>query len=381
MRCRATCTRPQLRALFVVLFAAVALLAHNAAHACSMFTWADADTVLFANNEDYIKPGVVWFSPARDGKLARINFGFEDDFAQGAMNERGLCFDCAALPKVPYAPDPALPRAKNVVDDVMDTCATVDEAIARIQQYQCDYLATGQFMFADATGAAAVVTWDHRGALSIVRRTAPYLLITNDRLEYSGLRDERFVLGARYLDAGGPPTPERCAEVLRAMHQRGPGAYTSYAYVMNPRTLGVTVYNMADFDNAVHLDLREELARGTRSTKLRKLFPNSATPAELERAPRREHDTKISLSAEQLARFAGRYKVDDIGLIITIAPAPDGELLFTPEESKSATLFPESEHGFRFRGTFGTLTFDPGSGPAPGFTLHRPADSHATRID
>ncbi len=65
---------------------AVALLGCSAVEslACSVFCVVRAGKVLFCNNEDYIKPGFIWFVPAAEGRFGRVNLGFEDQFAKGA---------------------------------------------------------------------------------------------------------------------------------------------------------------------------------------------------------------------------------------------------------------------------------------------------------
>ena len=106
---------------FLLLFLMICL---NCAHPCAMFTLARNGLVLFANNEDYIKPGYVWFTPGEEGKYGRINFGFNDHFAQGSMNEAGLCFDAATVPEIPFEPDPSKKKVKNLPEKIMDECAT-----------------------------------------------------------------------------------------------------------------------------------------------------------------------------------------------------------------------------------------------------------------
>ncbi len=346
------------------------------AHACAMFTVVSADgQVLFANNEDYIKPGYVWFVPGEKGKLGRVNVGFEDKFVQGSMNERGLCFDAAALPEVPWSPDPKKKDSKNLLELIMDRCGTVEEALAIFDEYNCKHLATGQFMFADATGASAVVTWDPRGHISIVQRTQPYLLNTNDRLAWSGLRDERFVLAERMLRKDAPPSVERCAEVLAAIRQCGKDAYTSYSNVFEPKTLQLHIYQLGDFENRVTFNLRDELDKGAHRTPVKDLFTSGPKLEEVLAMPRREYPTEVTLAPELLAKYAGTYTGTEPAFTVRITVDATRGLLFQPEGQRVVGLRPESDTGFRFRETFGTLTFKlRADGSVEGLTMHRPGD-------
>jgi hypothetical protein len=348
---------------------------------CAMFTIADETTVLFANNEDYVKPGMVWVEPARPGKYARICLGFDTDFAQGAMNEAGLCFDAAAVPEVPWAPDPAKKNTDNLLVLIMDTCASVKEALALFEQYNCRHLATGQFMLADASGDAAVVTWDPRGHCSVVRKSGPYLLITNDRLEWSGLRDQRFMIADRMLAQTSRPTPSLCRDVLDRIHQTGKHAFTTYANVFDLKNRRVYLYAFGNYKEVVTLDLKEELGRRPVKAGIASLFPDPPKIEAVRKAPARVFETEIVLPEEVLRRFTGVYRFDENGLEATVRFEPDQGLLISVDGQRELAIYPESNTAFRFRETFGTLTFQFGSARQPtGFVMHRPGDAQARRI-
>lgn len=352
------------------------------AYACAMFTVVEPDgEVYFANNEDYIKPGYVWFEPGKHEKLGRVNFGFDDRFVQGSMNERGLCFDAAALPEVPWSKDPNKKDIKNLIELIMERCGTVDEALAKFDEYNCQHLASGQFMFADATGASAVVTWDPRGRISIVKRKEPFLLITNDRLEWSGLRDERFVLADRMLRGGTASGVEGCAKVLSAIRQCGKDAYTSYSNVFDPKALQIHVYALGNYDEMRTFDLRAELEKGAHRFALKDLFSKGATLDEVLAMPRREYPTEITLAPQLLAKYAGTYACTEPAFKVDVTVDGVRGLLFHPEGQGTVGLKPESETGFRFRETFGTVTFKLGTdGVVEGMTVHRPGDVFLQRI-
>ncbi len=89
---------------FATSFLAAALLfigQPSLASACTVFCVVRDGKVLFCNNEDFTKPGFIWLVAAEKGRFGRVNLGFDDGFAQGSMNEKGLAFDATALQKVP----------------------------------------------------------------------------------------------------------------------------------------------------------------------------------------------------------------------------------------------------------------------------------------
>jgi len=361
------------RLLLVLLLVIVAVVPGSQSHACSMFTLVRDGMVLMGNNEDFVEPGYVWFTPATEDKLGRVNFGFKDRFAQGGMNEKGLCFDAAVTAEVPWAPDPAKKDTKNLLEIIMDTCATVDEAATLFEQYNCRHLAGGHFMLADATGASIVVTWLPESGLNIVRREGDHQLITNTRLAASGFRCERFVLAERVL-RGEPGAPVDVAKkALDTIHQRGPQAFTSYSNIYDLKARKVHVFNLANYDEMITLDLAEELAKGEQRHALKDLFQHSPKLKSITSAEPRIYDTRIDLPDDALSPFLGRYSVLDGKTIITIERGEDG-LLLNPGTGKSAHLLPESDSTFRIA-EGGQITFTrSAAGEVDGFVMYRNGD-------
>ncbi len=364
----------------ITIFVSVLHPSVNAA-ACAMFTIANDDIVLMGNNEDYIKVGHIWFVPGSKKRYGRVNVGFDDGFAQGSMNDAGLCFDAAALPPVPYTPDDAKKTPNNLINKIMDECATVDEAIAYFERFNCTHLANAQFMFADKSGASAVITWAPENRLSIVKRTAPYQLITNNRLEFSGYRCERFVLADRMLSKAAAPSVDLARDVLKQIHQRGEGAFTSYSTVYDLKAGKIHLYNLANFDEVVTLDLRTELEKGKQSHAMVDLFEESPALASIRDDARVVYETRIDLTESQLQRLAGEYRVktDDQQFSFTIA-VRDAGLAFVLDGQEDALMYPESETLFRFvKG--GQASFELASdGSVSAMILHRNGDHRASRV-
>jgi len=359
--------------------AIILVMALSSAHACSMFTLVRDGAVLFANNEDYVKPGYVWFDPPAEGKLGRVNFGFKDGFAQGSMNEEGLAFDAAQLGEVPWTPDPAKKDVKNLFELIMDTCGTVDEALALFEEYNCKHLSAGQFMLADATGASAVVTWVPETGLSIVRRESDYQLITNTRIAASGFRCERYVLADRVLQRADGEPVSLAKDALKAMHQEGALAYTSYSNVYDLKARKVHVYNLANYDEVVIFDLAEELAKGKHRSALKDLFAKPGDRRDITKGEQRSFDTRFELPEGALERYAGKYSVNEGKAVIEITVGEEG-LLVDAAKGNPAHLFPESETSFRIvEGGQFTFKLNP-EGEVTGLTIHRNGDHDGTKL-
>jgi hypothetical protein len=107
------------------------------AGACTIFTAAYGETVLFGNNEDYINPNTYyWVVPGSGaGNYGCIFFGFDNFYPQGGINEKGLAYDANALRPTPMNPHPELPRnpGRNL-ERLLRKCATVEEALKWYKQ-------------------------------------------------------------------------------------------------------------------------------------------------------------------------------------------------------------------------------------------------------
>mgnify|MGYP002624180182 CR=1 FL=1 len=359
----------------ISLIAATALA--YPAHPCAIFTLVEDGEVFFGNNEDYVLPGVVWFVPARKNRYGRVNVGFETDFAQGSMNEAGLAFDSAALPEVHWESDPDKETPNNLIERIMYECATVTEAIEFFETYNCKHLRNAQFLFADATGDTAIVACLPDKGLDVRRIDGTHTIATNTRLGMSGYRCPRWTKADQILSSGGGIKAVRNA--LDAIHQEG-AASTTYSTIYDLKRKTVRIYNLANFEDFVEFDLETELEKGRQTIELGKLFASNRTLNDLMARAPRTYDTRITLDADHLATFAGRYRPDGATAVIRIAvDGPD--LSWQVDDGAIVRLFPESSTTFRIAPDEGQVTFDiDDAGKVAGLTLHRGGDGYARRL-
>lgn len=360
----------------------------SSARACTIFSIVDGDVVLMGNNEDFNKRGAVWFVPGKDGRFGRVNFGFHgmfgrrENFAQGSMNEKGLAFDAAVTAKVPWVEDPAKETPDNLLEKIMNECSTVAEAVEYFRKYNCRYLAESQFLFADASGASCIVTWLRDNRLSVVYRDSPALVATNTRLEPSGYRCQRWTRASKELSIDGLPPFERARRALQAVHQHGPGGFTSYSCIYDLRRQRVFLYNLTNFEEVVELNLHAELAEGSSSHLLKDLFRRSPSLKEIKSKPQRmAYSTRIQLSAQELKQFEGTYSPKVAPHIrVRIEATDDGLRVHNPGQP-AAELFPEAPTVFRLAPDRGQVSFQrAGNGTVISLTLHKGQDVVAQRL-
>jgi hypothetical protein len=180
--------------------------------ACTIFVLTDGTQTLFFNNEDWFNPATrLWFVPAGKDHLGCAYLGFDNGWAQGGVNTAGLAFDWVSGFKEKYQPDPTLKAVRgNPSERMLESCSTVEEAIAFYRAHFEPDFARSRIMIADRTGASVVI-----GANA-------------GRLHVAPLRQSRgFGYGRIPLEealAKSPePTVANGTAILRACFQSGEG--------------------------------------------------------------------------------------------------------------------------------------------------------------
>lgn len=236
----------------VVLVLTLCSFATAPARACSIFVLTDGRQVLFCNNEDWSNPKTrIWFVPGESGRHGCAYVGFDDDWAQGGLNTEGLAFDWVAGFKEKWEADPKKATAEgNSAQRMLETCSTVDEAIAFYEKHHEPSFSYGKMLVADRSGASAVLGAKD-GRLHVEKKKESRVLTIGHRVELVG----------KMLAEGPDATPANAAKILKAARQEGKHA-TRYSNVFDLKSGAIFLYRFPDQDDAVKLDLAEELKKG-----------------------------------------------------------------------------------------------------------------------
>lgn len=138
----------------------ISLLSIIPNYGCTIFILTDSKKTLFFNNEDFSNPVTrIWFLPGGKEYYGVAYVGFDNDWAQGGLNTAGLAFDWVVGPQEQYVPDKKLLKARgnNPSERMLESCATVEEAIAFYQKYQEPSFSHAKIMVADKTGASVII--------------------------------------------------------------------------------------------------------------------------------------------------------------------------------------------------------------------------------
>ena len=218
--------------------------------ACTIFVLTDTNRALFCNNEDWSNPrSRIWFVPAGDGYLGCAYVGFDNGMAQGGVNTKGLAFDWVAGSKKEWKPaaDTKVARG-NPSERMLETCATVEEAIAFFRRHREIFFSYAKLLVADQSGNSVIIGVKH-GQLNVEKSR-----------ECRGFGYGRQTLD-KMLETPPEPTVANGAAILRACRQEGKFA-TKYSNVFDLKSGDMYFFRFPEQPEEVKLNLAAELSKG-----------------------------------------------------------------------------------------------------------------------
>ncbi len=229
----------------LVLFA----MAERTARGCTIFVLTDTNSALFCNNEDWSDPKTrIWFVPGVGKHYGAVYVGFDNDYPQGGLNSEGLAFDWVAGFTEDWKPDPNLAVVYgNSGQRVLESCATVEDAIAFFRTHQDQGFFRAKILLADRTGASVIIG-GHDGKVQVEQSSTC----------------RGFGYGARTLEKmlaeSKEPTVANGAKILWACRQKGQYA-TKYHNIFDLKSGDIFLYPHPESEQAVKFNLAAELKK------------------------------------------------------------------------------------------------------------------------
>jgi tetratricopeptide (TPR) repeat protein len=235
---------------------------------CLILKIAHENCVLAGNNEDVDNPLTkIWFEPPEKGKYGITYFGFSVNYPQGGMNDQGLFFDAVAGYKTDWKASPKrLNYAGNLSRKIMEECATVEEAIAIYSKYNKSSLRYARYLFADRTGASAIIGWID-GELKFIRDKGGFQAI--------GVKEDTAASMLESIkEQKDAVSVDDVKAVLQACHQEGRYP-TQYSNICDLKNNIVYMFLYHDYSACVKFDANEEFKKGEHDYRLLPFFPDN----------------------------------------------------------------------------------------------------------
>lgn len=266
--------------LFVFAFIVTAVLSSFfpfRSFSCTMIMASKNGIVLAGNNEDWKNPITkVWFIPASENEYGRICFGFDRDFGftQGGMNDQGLFIDANAISPTDYKTSPDKEDFNApMIDYILATCATVEDAIVFFNKYNTRGLYRARFPISDKTGASMVVEWAE-GKVQFVKPDTWFQISTN--FVFTNVKNgkypcNRYNIANTLFQNSSELSVGLIRSILSATHAEGEYP-TVYSNIYDLKNGIAYVYNFHNFEEVVTFNLAEELKKGRKSYDIPSLF-------------------------------------------------------------------------------------------------------------
>ncbi|HLP05988.1 MAG TPA: alpha/beta fold hydrolase [Paludibacter sp.] len=230
---------------------------------CTIFCFTQDGKTYFCNNEDFSRTDTqIRFNPAKKGKYAWVYFGFSNNWAQGGVNEKGLCWDwVAGGVKNSWKKDETKKTIRgNLSEKIIAECTTVDEAIKYYEEYNEPSFAYARTMLADKFGNSVIIGWKD-GKIDIQRNPG------NPQVLGYG----KDAVGS-YFSVNQRAKDVNCsAEALNAAHQEGKYP-TRYSNIISLSEGKIFLYADHNYKECVEINYLEQLKNGFQKYKIQDLF-------------------------------------------------------------------------------------------------------------
>jgi len=240
-----------------------------------MYKITENGKTIVGNNEDYISPNSqFWFEESTSEKHGVMYMGLLDNFAQGAINEKGLMFDGFYVPylAITNTEGKEIVPIGKAIRNVMQTMSNVREVKTYLEQVNLSSLTNSMLVFVDKTGEYLIVEGDEMivGNESEKSFSNFYYSQTKDLNEVD---KTYFQNGLKFLNTSNrKATLDYCGEAMSHFAQKKSINATQYSTIYDLNTLKIRVYLFHDYSEFIELDLADELKKGNHQTMIADLF-------------------------------------------------------------------------------------------------------------
>jgi tetratricopeptide (TPR) repeat protein len=191
------------------------------------------------------------------------------------MNEKGLFFDGATAENVIVPRDTTKPLlGDNIIEKAMNECSSVEEVLKLVDRYDVPGSWNGHFLIGDRFGHSAIIE-----PQTIIREKGEYQIVTNffqSKVKPENITDTRYRMAAEIFDKSEEISVDLFRRILSAVHWEeysGSMTVTLYSYICDLEEGEIYIYHFHNFEDAVKINLREELKKGERFQSIVSLFP------------------------------------------------------------------------------------------------------------
>jgi hypothetical protein len=253
-----------------------------------MFSLQSGDINYFGNNEDWSDNNpVIGFSPADANNFGFMWLGFSNSWAQGGMNEAGLCFDWYAGFSTNWVADTAKSYFNgDMCKEILRKCSTVEEVIKYFKTYNVPSFTSARPMYIDRYGGSIILKWENGQIIAEYK---------SGNFQLQGAKANVIKPS---LDSNAPFSLPYIADILNKAHQEG-NYPTQYSNIFDTYNSMIYLFTMFDYSKCIAIDLKTELGKGDAVYKIKELY----TSHEIGKSVLIENSGKTNIFKESSSEF------------------------------------------------------------------------------
>ena len=233
---------------------------------------------IVGNNEDWFSPNSqFWYEAADADQFGVMYMGFLNNFAQGAINEKGLVFDGFYEPYLAVNNTEGKTKISiaEAIRKVMQTMRSVEEVKDFLETIDLSSLTQSMIVFVDQSGTYLIVEGDEIWLGEEPEKSfSNFYYSQTESLDKVNL--DYFQSGRKFVATSkSEPSLAYCGEAMRHFSQAKIAA-TQYSTIYDLTALTIRVYLFHDYSQFVEIDLKKELSKGNHKTMIPALFPQES---------------------------------------------------------------------------------------------------------
>ena len=342
-----------IKIISVVLFILI-VSSYFPLYACTGIYATDSDDILVGNNEDWNDPCTkIWFLPPEKGKYGRVFVGYCNLFPQGGMNEKGLYVDGFATSPVKVKNSKHKKKLRgSIMQVVIEKCATVDEALKFLDQYDLSDMEKWNMFICDAHGNSVILEGD-----DIVRKNGRFQICTNfHQSKMTSVRAKcgRYKKAWQMLYESKSISVEHFKNILDETHAEGLYS-TQYSNICDLKNRKLYLYHFHNFDDVLEFDLMEMMKDAPVYYDMPELFDENPKFAayndDLTNGIERRISKRLLENPDRSnwSDFVGKYKIPEGAASVSdylFVELQDDKLIGYSDKNIKIELLPESVDRF-----------------------------------
>ncbi|HSH67429.1 MAG TPA: tetratricopeptide repeat protein, partial [Bacteroidia bacterium] len=213
-----------------------------------------------------------WFEPGNGSNYGYMSVGFDNDFTQGAINEKGLMFDGFAMPyrAIKNGKGKKVIPITEVIATIMHSFSNVREVKEHLSTINLEGMESCMLVFVDRTGEYLYVAGDElvlgNEAEQLFSNFYPHTKPEDVKLDY-------YQNGLKFVNSSEATLSiAYCTQVMDNLHQNNSTQYTT---IYDLETTTIRIYHYHNYSNHVDINLSAELKKGKHKLIIPELFPKN----------------------------------------------------------------------------------------------------------